>query len=271
MKKKYNSYNYLEEYLFKVRSKGRYSVTLTELKAEFDISDKALHQSIFRLKLKNNIAQIRRGFYAIIPPEYSSKGMLPLYLFVDDLMKYLDKKYYVSLYSAAALFGAAHQQPMEYYVMTQKPALRNINSSKINITFFVKSNWDEEDIIEKKTDAGYIKVSSPELTALDLISYNSKIGGINRLLTIIQELTEEIKPAEFAKTAKRYKKTADIQRLGYLIDKELGFDKLANILYKVLKERNYFTVSLSVIQKTPTGEADHKWKIIKNIELESDL
>ncbi len=264
-------YNFLLDYVEELQKKGKYTFSFINVKNVFPGSLEALKLSLNRLKKKDKIVPVRKGFYVIVPAEYANMGIMPPILFINDLMESLKKPYYVSLLSAAALYGAAHQQPMEYYVMTQKPALRNINSCKINIAFFVKSNWDEEDIIEKKTDAGYIKVSSPELTALDLISYNSKIGGINRLLTIIQELAEEIKPAKLAKTAKRCKKTADIQRLGYLIDKELGFDKLAYSLYRVLKERNYFAVPLSVIKKTSTGEANHKWKIIKNIELESDL
>jgi hypothetical protein len=43
--------------------------------------------------------------------------MLPINLFIDDMMKSLNKRYYVGLISAAALHGAAHQKPMEYYVI----------------------------------------------------------------------------------------------------------------------------------------------------------
>ncbi len=62
-------YNYLEEYLNKVRWFGRYAFALSEIKEKFDISDKALNQSLYRLKTKKKIAQIRKGFYAIITPE----------------------------------------------------------------------------------------------------------------------------------------------------------------------------------------------------------
>src|SRR3546814_1865195 len=79
-------------------------------------------------------------------------------------MKSLNKRYYIGLFSAAALHGAAHQQPMEYYVLTEKPALRDIKNEKLSINFYVKKDWSEDDIVQKKTDAGYINVSSPELT-----------------------------------------------------------------------------------------------------------
>ena len=77
-----------------MRSKGCFTVTQNELLEKFNISPKALNQSLFRLKSKNRIAQIRKEFYAIIPPEYAHQGMLPVYLFADDLMKSLKKDYY---------------------------------------------------------------------------------------------------------------------------------------------------------------------------------
>ncbi|HMT76001.1 MAG TPA: type IV toxin-antitoxin system AbiEi family antitoxin [Chitinophagaceae bacterium] len=242
---------------------------MAEVKEKFKISDKAINQSLYRLKTKKQIAQIRKGFYAIISPEYSNQGMVPAALFIDDLMQSLNKKYYVGLLSAAALHGAAHQQPMEFFVITEKPALRKINNRKLKLSFYVKKNWDAEDIIKKKTDAGNINVSTPELTALDLLYYTDSIG-ISNIVTILKELSTEIKAGELINTAKRYPQTAAIQRLGYLLDIELGNEKLSAALLKALKERKTFPVSLAS-QKSKDGKIDDKWKVMRNINIESDI
>lgn len=262
-------YNYLEDFINKIRSVGRYSFSLAEIKKEFDITDKAINQNLFRLKTKKQITQIRKGFYAIISPEYSNQGMIPAPLFIDDLMKLLNKRYYVGLLSAAALYGAAHQQPMEFFVITEKPALRKINTHKLKINFYVKKDWSEEDIVNKKTDTGNIHVSSPELTALDLLYYTNSIG-INYTVTILKELAAEMKAAELTKTAKRYPQAAAIQRLGYLLDKEIGNEKLADALSKILNNKTIFPVALSN-QKNKNAAIDDKWKVIKNVHIESDL
>ena len=187
MKNDVVSYNYLEAFLVKIRSRGRYSFTYKEVLDSFNISEKALDQNLYRLKSKNSIAAIRKGFYVIIPPEFASRGILPINLFIDDLMNSINKDYYIALLSAAALHGATHQQPMEYFVVTESPALRSIRNDKIAINFLVKKQWFPGDIVKKNTDAGYVNVSSPELTALDLLFYNSMIG-INRAFTVLQEL-----------------------------------------------------------------------------------
>lgn len=262
-------YNYLEDYLVKVRSLGRFAFTWTELKAQFEVSDKALNQSLFRLKVKKKIAQVRKGFYAIITPEYSNYGIPPTVLYIDDLMNSLNKKYYVGLLSAAALYGAAHQQPMEFFVVTEKPALRNIKSKKLKINFYVKKQWAIEDIIQKKTDAGYIKVSSPELTALDLLFYQDSFG-INKVVTVLHELASEMKTHDLTKTAQTYSQIAAMQRLGYLLDNELRNEKLSDALWVVLKQKTLFPVPLSTT-KSKKGSADDKWKVIRNMKIESDI
>lgn len=261
-------YNNLEDFLFDVRSKGRHAFSLNEVKQKFALSDKALNQGLYRLKSKHRIAQIRKGFYAILSPEYSKQGMVPPSLFIDDMMKALGKRYYVGLVSAAALHGAAHQQPMEYFVVTTKPALRDIKNKKLKINFYVKKEWQEKDIVKIKTDVGDISVSSPGLTALDLLYYLESMG-INRVYTILQELVAEIKVANLSSVAKNYPQTSAIQRLGFLLD-ELNESKLSQALHKVLNERSYSPVLLS-LNSGKEGELDGKWRVIKNLNLEGDL
>jgi predicted transcriptional regulator of viral defense system len=107
------------------------------------------------------------------------------------------------------------------------------------------------------------------LTALDLLYYVERTG-LNRTLTILQELVAELKAANMVKTARRYPQTAAIQRLGYILDYELHESKLSEALYKVLSDRNHFPVPLAS-SKEKAGESDNRWKIIKNTILESDL
>lgn len=264
MKTRY-AYNYIEDYLTEIQSKGRYSLTLNELQNKFDTSEKAILQKIYRLKNKNKLAQVRKEFYVIIPPQYSNRGMVPPTLFINDMMDFLSREYYVGLFSAAALHGAGHQQPMEFQIMNQKPALRSIKNQKLAIRFFTKSVWKQNQIIEKKTETGYLKVSSPELTAFDLVQYHKRIGGLNRILPILEDLTETIKPSVLSKIAKTQKNT-NIQRLGFLLDK-LGNKSLTSTLIRLLS-KNTKELPLSLAHKEKTGQLNEKWKIIVNIKLD---
>jgi predicted transcriptional regulator of viral defense system len=269
MEKDSSSASNIQEYLYKITGKGRYSFTLDELRSNFSISEKAISQSLFRLKSKGRIAQVRQGFFVVIPPEYSSPGILPLYFFIDQMMKWLGKPYYIGLLSAAALHGSSHQQPMESFIITRPPALRKISNGKIAINFLLKKFWEDSDIVKKKTEAGYINVSSPELTALDLLLFNNWMT-IDRATAVISELADEIKPSVLLKTAKRFPVTAVIQRLGYLLDIELGNEKQAAAIEKALADRQTHLVPLSISNERK-GEISSRWKIIKNMKVESDL
>ena len=261
-----STYNYIEDYLNQVQAKGRYSVTLYELQQRFDTSEKAILQNIFRVKSKNLLAQVRKEFYVILTPQYANRGMVPPTLFIGDLMHFLNRDYYVSLLSAAALHGAGHQQPMQFQVMIRKPPLRRVKNEKLNINFFVKSKWLDENMVQKKTEAGYINVSSPAQTAFDLVHYHKKIGGINRIIPILEELVENVKVSEMNATAKA-QKTPDIQRLGFLLDC-MGFEKLASTLQTKVTKKQLQKIPISLAHKNREGELNHKWSIILNAKLD---
>ncbi|HYH16848.1 MAG TPA: type IV toxin-antitoxin system AbiEi family antitoxin, partial [Flavisolibacter sp.] len=143
-------YGYLEAFVDELRSKGKYTFTLNDLRCRYQLSDEALKKALQRLTKKKEATRIRKEFYVIVPPEYRSRGVLPTSLFIADLMKFLQKDYYTGLLSAASFYGAAHQQPQEFYVITTKPTLRPIESNKLKINFYYKKEWYKEDIKERK-------------------------------------------------------------------------------------------------------------------------
>jgi len=260
------NYNYIDNYLTEIQSLGRYSVTLDELKNKFNISEKAILQNLYRLKCKNQLAQVRKEFYVIIPPQYTNRGMVPPTLFISDMMDFLNRDYYVGLLSAAALHGAGHQQPMEFQVMTKKPPLRKIKNQKLNLNFFTKGDWKEELIIKIKTETGFINVSTPELTAFDLVNYNKKIGGVNRIIPILEDLTESMKPQELERISKN-QKIPSIQRLGFLID-QMGNEILSSSLYSSIKNRILHKIPLSLAHNCKSGLVNQKWKVIVNTDID---
>ena len=255
----------LEEFIFELRSQGRYTVTLTEIKEKLKSkTEEAVKQSMFRMKSNGSLAHLRREFYLIIPPEYSNGPGLPLYLFIDDLMKFLGREYYVGLFTAAALHGASHQSSMIDEVIVTGSPLRPIENDKISIKFHNKNQLDKDQIIQMKSDSGYFNVSSPELTALDLIYY-SKEWGIERILSVLDELKEVMKPQAMYNCALNYS-TATIKRLGFLTEEYLEDIRLSDKLYKAYTKNpdsNYTYLSASAEKK---GEINARWKIIKNID-----
>ena len=264
-------YGYLEDFINELRSNGRYAFSLPEVRNQFEQSDEAIKKALQRLKKKKEIALIRNEFYVVITPEYRSKGILPPSLFIADLMKFLGKDYYVGLLNAAAYYGAAHQQPQSFSVITKKPNLRKINNDNLKIHFYIKKEWDQNDIIQKKVDTGYINVSSPELTALDLVYYFNQAGGFNRVATVLEELCESIEAKKLLDLAKRYAPLSAVQRLGFLLEEVLSMRDLSDPIKDYLKTVNYFPVLLRPQKEKPKMITGNDWKVVQNLEIETDL
>lgn len=264
-------YGYLENFINELRSNGRYAFSLPEVRSQFEQSDEAIKKALQRLKKKKEIALIRNEFYVVITPEYRSKGTLPPSLFIADLMKFLGKDYYVGLLNAAAYYGAAHQQPQSFSIITEKPSLRNINHDNLKINFYIKKEWDKLDIIQKKVDTGYINVSSPELTALDLVYYFDQAGGLNRVATVLEELCESIDASKMLDLAKRYSPITAVQRLGFLLEEILSMRHLSDPIKDYLKTVNYFPVLLRPQKEKPEMITGNDWKVVQNLKIETDL
>ena len=137
--------------------------------------------------------------------------------------------------------------------------------------FFKTSNWPEKNIIKKQSDAGYYNISSPFLTSVDLICYQGKIGGINRMLAVLEELTEELDINDLKNLLSCYKNKSVLQRLGFLLE-ELGAEEnLISILFEHLQKQKFFPVLLNSNKRQNAGKTTNKWKVDINIKLESDL
>lgn len=269
---KEREYNYLEQHVVKLQSDGRLSFSLDEMRNQFSSSSEiALKFALNRLSKKNKIVSVYKGFYVIIPPEYSNRKILPPELFIDSLFKFLERPYYLGLLSAAALHGAAHQQPQESYVFINKPPLRSTKVEGIKINYVVKSLLPQVGIEKRKTETGYINISSAELTAIDLVEYQHRVGGLSRIATILHELTEAMSPEKLNDMLQNKFSLSSLQRLGYLLDCVLNKNEFALVIKNHLAGKKVFRVPLSSTAKKYGAETNLIWKVIENTKIETDF
>lgn len=259
--------NYIKQLL----SYEEYSFSLGELIENIHKSETSIKSELSRLIAKKEIVNLRKGFYLIITPRYSSAQKLPIQLYCEKLFKYLDRNYYVALFSAAKFHGASHQQIQRDYLIIEKPKLNDISKISIDIRFFTTSNWSHKNIQLKKSDAGIYKISSPALTIADLIHHQTKLGGINRMLATIEELIEELTNADIVKLLSWYPNKSVLQRFGFLLEKHGMHEDYQDLMFNSLKQNNFFPVLLSPNSKEKPGAVDNKWKVDVNVKLESDL
>ena len=256
-----------------LEQRGRISFSLVHLAEENpEISEAAIKSALIRLSNKGRIVSIHKGFYLIISSEYALRGIIPPIQFINDLMKYLNRSYYVSTISAAALYGAAHQAPQEFFVITGYPVMRPTEKKGIKINYISKRTSPVNLLKERKTKSGYVKVSSEILTAIDLVQYQNRSGGLSHVAFVLHELMEQISPESFSDDLFSASTTISIQRLGYLFEFELNNQLLADSLYNKSIEYGSKFQKIPLRQSVPFNgiSSENRWRVAANIEIEID-
>src|SRR5262249_21159101 len=155
----------------------------------------------------------RHGFYLVVPPQYLARRAPPPAWYIDDLMKHEGRPYYVGLLKAAELHGATYQAVMQFQIVTSK-RMPKIRAGRSILNFFYRKDMERVQgaIVPHKTDTGSMQISSPELTALDLLRYAHATGTIDSNATVLSDLGKNLNADALAKLAPAFER-AVIQRL----------------------------------------------------------
>ena len=263
------------DYIKKIRSSGRRYFTINEAAIDLGENKKNLLACICRLKKKGELFSPAKGLYIMIPPEYYNLGSIPATELVPILMKYWKLDYYAGLTTASMYYGSSHQKPQTFQIIINKQIHRTLIFGKIRIECVYKKNLDGLPTQEIITETGYLKISSPELTAIDLLLYPRKAGGLNNIATILTELIEMINPDKLIMLIDIVKEKSWIQRLGYILDSIEALDEDKKDLLKLklqdyLKSKKLFYLPLVAEEPILGASYCKKWMIIENLKIEQD-
>ena len=255
-----------QAYVERLLARGRHTFTRTEAEAALKSSSVATYHSLRRLEKRGWLAMPRRGFYLIVDPEHRALGALPPTSWIDDLMRFHGVPYYVGLLSAAALHGAAHQQPQEFQVVAGA-VLRRVTVGRMRIRFFFRRQMNLAVTEQIKTASGHIPISTPEMTAYDLVRYRNGAGSIDHIATVIAELAERLDSKRLLAIAKKGEELPVIQRLGYLLERT-GHAELGKDLASFVEKRKPRMVPLESKSSEEISERNSKWQILVNATIE---
>src|ERR1700730_1553816 len=101
---------------------------------------------------------------------------------------------------------------------------------------YVKSKLESTPLTEIPGLPAPLAVSSPEATALDLIAFSHRLGGIERALEVIQGLEDAMTGTGMRSALRSSVPVTVLQRIGYVFEK-LKFDSLAEIVLRALPRR----------------------------------
>lgn len=180
-------------------------------------------------------------------------------------MRYEGRPYHVGLLTAAAIHGAGHQAVMGFQVVTDKrmPELL-VGRSRVVFSYRKDMEAVAAGIEDRKTDTGRMKVSSVELTVLDLLRYPRAAGGIDQIATVLTDLGGEIQPETLGRLSVAFERPV-VQRLGHLLERLGHGDRAGRMWERLFAGRSPGWVELdrgeADLGPEPI-ERDRRWRVL---------
>lgn len=256
------------EYIRGLGKRGRRHFWFADAQKDLPHSAAALRAQLRRLKDHGDLAEPKRNFFVIVPPEYQTIGCLPAVQFVPQMMDALGRPYYFALLSAAQHHGASHQKPLVSQVITNTK-MGDAVAGQVRVKFIVRKDAGCIPTVSAKTPNGPVRFSTPEVTALELVGYPLQAGGLSNVATILSDLVDEIAPDKLAVAAE----TSPVswsQRLGYLFE-HLGLSDHAAALRPLVSAQAKNMTPLLRTAPTAGSVRSKDWKLIINTEVDPDV
>lgn len=214
---------------------GRITFDLGELVRKTGLSVVAAGNQLQRLH--GRVVRIARhqSFFVIVEAQHRPMGAPPVEWWLDDYFRWLAHPYYLALQSAAEIYNSAPQAILVKQVMTDTPR-RDISVGRLRIRFFVKRGVAQTPVRQPPNAYAPLRVSTPEATALDLVRYAKRIGGMGRASETLVPLLPLCRTTELKRALDSEGEAAVAQRLGYLIERA-GYDRLAEAVHQWLPSR----------------------------------
>ena len=246
-------------------AEGHSAFTTADLQERTGASLDSVYSAVKYAMDRHRLFSPVRGLYVVVPPEHRAAGVVPAVQFVDPMMRHLTIGYYVAYASAAQWWGAAHQAPQVFDVVTSRNVLDR-DLGPVRLRFHTSSRIEADAVRRVVGPRTMLNVASPSLTAVDLATRPRLGGGLSSVATILTELPD-LDGNQLAELAGR-RTVADARRLGWLLD--LVRDDLdLDALHRVARPDDGRPTLLAP-RGTRQGHVDERWGVLVNTTVEPD-
>jgi predicted transcriptional regulator of viral defense system len=199
---------------------GKLNLRMQDVRAAMPgVSAEALRQALHRQQRRGRLIRLSRGsdHWLIVPLQHADAGAPPLETWLDRYMsKTLGISYYVALLSAAEIYGASPYAVMVTQVMVPERR-RPITVGRHEVVFHTRSRIQHMPTRWHETPDGRFRVSTPELTALELVQREALLGGLDRVREVLRELCASCTHQGLIDALEAMQEVPTAQRLGVLL------------------------------------------------------
>ena len=246
--------------------RGRLTFTLEDVRRERGASQEAAVSAVARAQRAHLITSPTRGLYVIVPAEYRADGAPPWQWYLDAMFRSLEAHYYVGLLTAAAQHGASAQGAQEVQIVTDR-SIRDRRIGRQRLAFVHSKRAGTAPTEARKTPTGSMRISTPEMTMLDLVAYPKRAGGWGNIASLLPDLARPASRSGWREALGVQPATAQVQRLGHLLDRAQA--RHTDVLADWLAPRRMDLVPLAP-GGSRGGAIDPRWHVIGDPAVQPD-
>lgn len=249
-------------------SRGYSSATTSEVSHVLGVSPDLVRVRLHPYVKRGEWVSPARGLWVPVPPQYRLWGAPEGIEIVDDTMRHLGVDYYVGWLTAASIHGSAHHAPQVFQAaVTRYVANRRVG--RTDFQFYTRRAVKSLPTVPRNTTSGTARVSTPEVTILDLAADLTLAGGLDNAATTIVGLVEPGIDMRSLATLSEQFPAAAARRVGWILD-AIGNHAGLRPLLDVVAKRHEDTSFLD-----PTGPragaVDMRWSLNLNATVDAEF
>ena len=217
------------------------------------------------------IRRIRRGLYHI---DTGMLGLTTIHPFV--VATHLVRPSAISHWSALNFHGFTEQVPLTVTATTPKkvvtPSMRETDTRRKSRHTW-KIGMTEYEYVSVKHDHYFglediwldehfrVSMTDKERTILDCFAFPRMFGGIQWVLSTLEEVIDRIDTEKLVAYAKRYGRVSIMKRLGWALE-SLGVPRVTLAPLRRIKSSAFYELDRMRVKR---GVYDHDWMIVDNL------
>lgn len=250
----------------RLHARGRFVFTFDQARADLVATAAAAKSALSRAQARALLYSPAQGLYVVVPAEYRTAGAPPWQWYLDPMMRHLKVGYYAGLLTAAAHHGANPQAAQEVQVVVDRQQ-RDRPAGLARLRFVQNPQAGETPAVKSSTPTGHVRISTPEVTMLDLIAHPRVSGGWGNIASVVSQLGPLGSRRGWRDALGTDPAVPRVQRLGYLLERA-GAPHTEE-LTAWLAPRSARTVTL-VPGGRREGIADPRWRVIPDPLIQAD-
>lgn len=245
-------------WLRQLAAAGRWTFSTTEAQHALGGTPIAVQAALRRLRKKGELLVPVRGFHVIVPRELQYRGVVPPDLYLAELLEHLGEHWYVGLASAARVHGAEDVPGLALQVVVAwtRPGFACAGH---RAEFIGRANVADVPVLEVDGEWGPLMVSTAEATAMDLVGYPGRVGGIQAASRLVAQLAPTMDPEHLLEVVP-LSPLAWVQRLGWMLE-QAGAEGCAEALGAFVDLASPAYVSLEPRGRA-SGSRNRRWRVV---------